>query len=148
MRLSRPNRINKACNGRRRIRIRREPNSQALVRGANCRDRVVHIMIHNQKENQKMSTKNVDKLYDVVIVGGGIAGAILAKTLVNAGKKVLILEAGDGVTPSEEPNGLELGSPARASGLSGIHRPVLPGRREGSQFTLSKPDRGPLARRA
>jgi choline dehydrogenase-like flavoprotein len=65
-------------------------------------------MIQNHKENQKMSTKNVDKLYDVVIVGAGIAGAILAKTLVNAGKKVLILEAGDGVTPSEEPNGLEL----------------------------------------
>ena len=32
--------------------------------------------------------------YDVVIVGAGIAGAIVAKTLVDAGKNVLILEAG------------------------------------------------------
>ena len=32
--------------------------------------------------------------YDVVIVGSGIAGCILAKTLTNAGKKVLLLEAG------------------------------------------------------
>ena len=47
-----------------------------------------------------MSKTNPDTVYDVVIVGGGIAGAILAKTLVNAGKNVLILEAGDGVTPS------------------------------------------------
>jgi choline dehydrogenase-like flavoprotein len=32
--------------------------------------------------------------YDVVIVGAGIAGAILTKTLSNAGKRVLVLEAG------------------------------------------------------
>jgi choline dehydrogenase-like flavoprotein len=32
--------------------------------------------------------------YDVVIVGSGIAGAIIAKTLTHAGKKVLMLEAG------------------------------------------------------
>jgi choline dehydrogenase-like flavoprotein len=32
--------------------------------------------------------------YDVVIVGTGIAGAIMAKTLTQAGKKVLMLEAG------------------------------------------------------
>jgi choline dehydrogenase-like flavoprotein len=32
--------------------------------------------------------------YDVVIVGSGVAGAIIAKTLTRAGKKVLILEAG------------------------------------------------------
>jgi choline dehydrogenase-like flavoprotein len=32
--------------------------------------------------------------YDVVIVGSGPAGAIVAKTLVDAGKKVLVLEAG------------------------------------------------------
>src|SRR4029434_3292522 len=38
-----------------------------------------------------------DETYDVVIVGAGIAGAILAKTLSNARKRVLILEAGDGV---------------------------------------------------
>ncbi len=34
------------------------------------------------------------KQYDVVIVGSGIAGAIIAKTLTHAGKSVLILEAG------------------------------------------------------
>lgn len=32
--------------------------------------------------------------YDVVIVGSGIAGAVLAKTLTQAGKRVLMLEAG------------------------------------------------------
>ncbi|ATZ94527.1 GMC family oxidoreductase [Dickeya fangzhongdai] len=34
--------------------------------------------------------------YDVVIVGGGIAGALMAKTLTRGGKRCLILEAGDG----------------------------------------------------
>jgi len=34
------------------------------------------------------------KEYDVVIVGSGISGSIIAKTLTNAGKKVLLLEAG------------------------------------------------------
>jgi len=38
-----------------------------------------------------------DKTYDVVIVGAGIAGAIVAKTLSDAGHSVLILEAGLGV---------------------------------------------------
>jgi choline dehydrogenase-like flavoprotein len=35
-----------------------------------------------------------DKVHDVVIVGAGVAGAIIAKTLTNAGKKVVLLEAG------------------------------------------------------
>ncbi len=35
-----------------------------------------------------------EKLYDVVIVGAGIAGAIVAKTLSHAGYSILILEAG------------------------------------------------------
>ena len=38
--------------------------------------------------------KNTDKLYDVVIVGGGWAGATVAKKLGEAGKSVLIIEAG------------------------------------------------------
>jgi choline dehydrogenase-like flavoprotein len=38
-----------------------------------------------------------DETYDVVIIGAGIAGAILAKTLSNAGNSVLILEAGEGL---------------------------------------------------
>jgi choline dehydrogenase-like flavoprotein len=37
-----------------------------------------------------------DRRYDVVIVGAGIAGAILAKELGQAGRRVLILEAGTG----------------------------------------------------
>ncbi|WP_337264704.1 MULTISPECIES: GMC family oxidoreductase [unclassified Serratia (in: enterobacteria)] len=35
--------------------------------------------------------------YDVVIVGGGISGAIVAKTLTQAGKRCLIVEAGTGI---------------------------------------------------
>ena len=35
-----------------------------------------------------------DVQYDVVVVGSGVAGAIVAKTLTQAGKKVLLLEAG------------------------------------------------------
>ena len=35
-----------------------------------------------------------DKEYDVVIVGAGISGAVVAKTLSHAGYSVLILEAG------------------------------------------------------
>ena len=36
---------------------------------------------------------------DVVIVGSGIAGALIAKVLATAGKKVLILEAGEPLPP-------------------------------------------------
>ncbi|MEP6804690.1 MAG: NAD(P)-binding protein, partial [Flavobacterium sp.] len=44
--------------------------------------------------------------YDVVIVGSGIAGSILAKVLTNAGKKVLMLEAGlaAGIALDQEAN--------------------------------------------
>ena len=38
--------------------------------------------------------QNKAKEYDVVIVGSGIAGSIMAKTLTQAGKSVLLLEAG------------------------------------------------------
>ncbi len=40
--------------------------------------------------------------YDVVIVGTGISGAIIAKQAAEAGKRVLILEAGDGSNRSLE----------------------------------------------
>jgi len=46
-----------------------------------------------------------EKVYDVVIAGSGISGAILAKTLTNAGKSVLVLEAGLA-------EGIELDGPA------------------------------------
>ncbi|KIC01426.1 hypothetical protein OA88_14220 [Flavobacterium sp. JRM] len=44
--------------------------------------------------------------YDVVIVGSGIAGSIVAKLLTNAGKKVLMLEAGlgAGIALNQEEN--------------------------------------------
>ncbi|HWT04757.1 MAG TPA: FAD-dependent oxidoreductase, partial [Xanthomonadales bacterium] len=38
-----------------------------------------------------------DKIYDVVIVGGGISGAIIAKQLGLKGHDVLILESGDAI---------------------------------------------------
>lgn len=38
--------------------------------------------------------KKKNEEFDVVIVGSGIAGSVLAKTLTHAGKKVLLLEAG------------------------------------------------------
>lgn len=42
------------------------------------------------------------KTYDVIIVGAGIAGAIMARELAKAGKYVLILEAGPGDTSSRQ----------------------------------------------
>ncbi len=50
--------------------------------------------------NQKIVTVNCETAckepYDVVIVGSGVAGAIVAKQLSEQGKRVLILEAGTG----------------------------------------------------
>ena len=40
--------------------------------------------------------------YDVVIVGGGISGALIANELVSNGQSVLILEGGDSTSPSRE----------------------------------------------
>ena len=37
-----------------------------------------------------------ETVYNAVIVGGGIAGAIIANQLSQAGQRVLILEAGQG----------------------------------------------------
>lgn len=46
-----------------------------------------------------------EKEYDVVIVGSGISGSIMAKTLTQAGKSVLILEAGLTAGASMKSNG-------------------------------------------
>ena len=55
-------------------------------------------MIFPQGATQRTSVKaaSEDNNYDVVIVGSGIAGAIIAQELGKAGKRVLILEAGPG----------------------------------------------------
>ncbi|SEP29644.1 Choline dehydrogenase [Rhizobium tibeticum] len=41
-----------------------------------------------------------DSIYDAVIVGSGISGAIIANELSKAGKRVLVLEAGSGINRS------------------------------------------------
>ena len=60
--------------------------------------------------------------YDVVIVGGGISGAMIAKRLGLQGKKVLILEAGDDVPAS---NGEFLGN-FYLSQQKGVEIPYTP----------------------
>jgi choline dehydrogenase-like flavoprotein len=47
-----------------------------------------------------MTTNTAAPAYDVVIVGAGFSGAMMAKQLGLAGKKVLILEAGDAMPPN------------------------------------------------
>lgn len=47
-------------------------------------------------------TDALEKTYDVVIVGGGISGALVAKKLTQAKKRCLILEAGEGMGNSYE----------------------------------------------
>ncbi|MEL6580371.1 MAG: GMC family oxidoreductase [Cyanobacteria bacterium J06621_12] len=52
-------------------------------------------MTQNQKSMQLVDLQTVaDTTYDVVIVGAGISGSIIAKELSEQGNKVLILEAG------------------------------------------------------
>ncbi|MFT6503145.1 MAG: choline dehydrogenase-like flavoprotein [Crocinitomicaceae bacterium] len=50
---------------------------------------------------------NSDTIYDVVIVGGGWAGATMAKKLGEAGKKVLVVEAGVGLSSSDRETYME-----------------------------------------
>jgi choline dehydrogenase-like flavoprotein len=44
----------------------------------------------------EVATDVCERYYDAVIVGAGVAGALVAKTLSNSGARVLILEAGTG----------------------------------------------------
>ncbi|MEJ2320780.1 MAG: GMC family oxidoreductase [Gammaproteobacteria bacterium] len=54
-------------------------------------------MIFPEGSTQKTSVKAAcETAYDVVIVGSGVSGAIIAQQLSEAGKRVLILEAGPG----------------------------------------------------
>lgn len=56
---------------------------------------------------------NSTKQYDAVIVGGGWAGSLLAYRLADAGKKVLVLEAGiaiDGLITNPDENNFETGN--------------------------------------
>ena len=50
---------------------------------------------------------NSDTIYDVVIVGGGWAGATMAKKLGEVGKKVLVVEAGVGLSSSDRETYME-----------------------------------------
>jgi len=47
-----------------------------------------------------MSAGDRQPEFDVVIVGAGISGALVAKFLGQAGRRVLVLEAGDGIEPN------------------------------------------------
>jgi choline dehydrogenase-like flavoprotein len=49
-----------------------------------------------------MATQSEQPHYDVVVVGGGVAGAIMARRLSRKGKRVLVLEAGRG--DAQEPH--------------------------------------------
>jgi choline dehydrogenase-like flavoprotein len=40
------------------------------------------------------STDAASRVYDVVVVGAGIAGSVAVRQLANAGKRVLVVEAG------------------------------------------------------
>src|SRR5262245_44462098 len=55
------------------------------------------IMIFPMGTAQRTSAEKVEtETYDVIIVGAGISGAIIANELGRCGKRVLILEAGPG----------------------------------------------------
>src|SRR6478672_7907120 len=80
--------------GRRRRPIRWATASSASATGARCRRRWRRSGSTSPREETTMADQ---PQYDVVIVGAGIAGSIIASELAAAGKRVLILEAGPGV---------------------------------------------------
>src|SRR6202012_1652864 len=49
------------------------------------------------RRNRRRCSMAPEVTYDVVIVGAGVSGALIAKQLGMAGKKVLILESGPGL---------------------------------------------------
>ena len=49
--------------------------------------------------------------FDVVIVGSGASGCLMAAKLAQAGKKVVMLEAGPPVTTDDMWSSLDLGAP-------------------------------------
>ena len=78
--------------------------------------------------------------FDAVIVGSGIAGAVIAKTLTDAGKKVLLLDAGLEL-------GMALDGP-QAFQNQMIYLHVLQSIGEGSQFPLPEVEERSVVRRA
>jgi choline dehydrogenase-like flavoprotein len=46
---------------------------------------------------------SVETTYDVIVIGAGVSGSFMAKTLAEAGQKVLILEAGSAFTRTTYP---------------------------------------------
>src|ERR1700680_2918131 len=52
-------------------------------------------MVRGTRGDPRMTADlNGERTYDVVIVGAGISGALIAKRLTHAGLRVLVLEAG------------------------------------------------------
>jgi choline dehydrogenase-like flavoprotein len=59
-----------------------------------------YLLLHLESALKRDAKAVKDKSYDAVIVGSGIAGAIIANELSRAGKRVLVLEAGTGTNRS------------------------------------------------
>ena len=55
---------------------------------------------HRSQNREGRGLIMADEEVDVVIVGSGFAGALIANDLAKQGKKVVILEAGDGIPPN------------------------------------------------